>query len=237
MINQYNQPIGEPLSNWSPCIIPFDKTLQGVFCRLEPLNAERHAHDLYEAYRTAADDRDWTYMFFGPFGNEEEYYQYVEGAAHCTDPKHYAVIDTRLGKAVGTFSLMRIDPVNGVIEVGHVAFSPLLKQKITATEAQFLLMQYVFDELKYRRYEWKCDSLNAPSRRAAERLGFSFEGIFRQAVIYKGRTRDTSWYSIIDKEWPMLRESFISWLSAKNFDADGRQLKTLTEIRRTHSIF
>ena len=170
-------------------------------------------------------------MFAGPFNSADEYRSYAETTARSTDPKHYAVIDTKLGKAVGTLSLMRVDPGNGAIEVGNVAFSPLMKQKPASTEAQFLLMQYVFDELRYRRYEWKCDSLNAPSRKAADRLGFSFEGIFRQAVIYKGRSRDTAWFSIIDKEWPSLKVAFLAWLSKANFDAQGQQRQSLSSVR------
>ena len=230
--NQYGQAIGEALVNWSARSLPGDVTLEGAFCRLEPLDVARHASDLYGAYRSAPDGRDWTYMFVGPFKDEGEYRQYAEKAARSTDPKHYAVIDNVLGKAVGTLALMRVDPGNGAIEVGNVAFSPLLKQKPASTEAQFLLMQYVFDVLQYRRYEWKCDSLNAPSRKAADRLGFRFEGVFRQAVIYKGRSRDTAWFSIIDKEWPLLKATFLAWLSADNFDNDGKQLRTLTEIRK-----
>src|SRR5690606_25464982 len=141
---------------------------------------------------SAPDGRDWTYMFAGPFQDAGEYLRYAESSSRSADPKHYAVIDTALGKAVGTVSLMRIDPVHGAIEIGNIAFSPLLKRRRASTEAQVLVMKYVFDELQYRRYEWKCDSLNAPSRKAAERLGFSFEGIFRQAVVYKGRSRDTA---------------------------------------------
>ncbi len=229
--NQYGQAIGEALVNWSARSLPGDVTLQGAFCHLEPLDVARHASDLYEAYRSATDGRDWTYMFVGPFKDEGEYRQYAEKAARSTDPKHYAVIDNVLGKAVGTLALMRVDPGNGAIEVGNVAFSPLLKQKPASTEAQFLLMQYVFDVLQYRRYEWKCDSLNAPSRKAADRLGFTFEGVFRQAVIYKGRSRDTAWFSIIDSEWPALKATFLAWLSAENFGSDGKQLRTLAEIR------
>lgn len=229
--NQHGQPIGESLPDWSTRPLPGAVMLQGRFCRLEPLNAERHASDLYAAYGAAPDGRDWTYLFAGPFQDEGEYRRYAEGASRSTDPRHYAVIDTALGRAVGTLSLMRIDPGNGAIEVGNVVFSPLLQQKPAATEAQFLLMQYVFDELRYRRYEWKCDSLNAPSRQAAVRLGFSFEGIFRQAVIYKGRSRDTAWFSVIDKEWPALREAFLAWLSAGNFDPEGRQVQSLAGIR------
>ena len=233
--NQFGQPIGEALANWSARPLPGNVTLEGTFCRLEPLNAERHAGDLYAAYSSAPDGRDWTYMFAGPFNSADEYHSYAETAARSTDPKHYAVIDTRLGKAVGTLSLMRVDPGNGAIEVGNVAFSPLMKQKPASTEAQFLLMQYVFDELKYRRYEWKCDSLNAPSRKAADRLGFSFEGIFRQAVIYKGRSRDTAWFSIIDKEWASLKAAFLAWLAPANFDSEGKQIRTLAEIRKEQS--
>ncbi|MER1969036.1 GNAT family protein [Castellaniella sp. GW247-6E4] len=230
--NEYGQPLGESLPGWATRPLPGDVTLQGAFCRIEPLNVERHAQDLYTAYSTAPDGRDWTYMFAGPFQAADEYLHYAEGIARSADPKHYAVIDTALGKAVGTLSLMRIDPTHGVIEVGNVAFSPLLKQKRASTEAQFLLMQYAFDELRYRRYEWKCDSLNAPSRKAADRLGFRFEGIFRQAVTYKGRSRDTAWFAIIDKEWPSLKAAFLAWLSADNFDRDGRQVRTLAEFKR-----
>ncbi|MDR1396255.1 MAG: GNAT family N-acetyltransferase [Desulfarculales bacterium] len=229
--NQYGQPVGEPLANWSDRPLPGNVALRGGFCRLEPLDAERHAGQLYEAYSSAPDGRDWTYMFAGPFRDEDEYRRYAKDASRSADPKHYAVIDIARGKAVGTLSLMRIDPGNGVIEAGNVAFSPLLKQKPASTEAQFLLMKYVFDELQYRRYEWKCDVMNAPSRKAAARLGFSFEGIFRQAVIYKGRSRDTAWFSVIDKEWPALKKTLLAWLAAENFDASGKQVRTLAEIR------
>lgn len=230
-LNPYGQPVGDSLPGWQARPAPARITLEGRFCRLEPLDAERHAAGLFEAYRSAADDRDWTYMMAGPFHEPEAYRQYAETAASSIDPLHYAVIDRMQGKAVGTLALMRIDRNNGAIEVGHVAFSPLLRQKPAATEAQFLLMQYVFEQLHYRRYEWKCDSLNAPSRKAAERLGFRFEGIFRQAVVYRGRTRDTAWHSILDSEWPLLKSAFLAWLRAQNFDAAGQQQQTLVEIR------
>lgn len=143
------------------------------------------------------------------------------------------MVDRTTGKAVGTLALMRIDPTHGVIEVGNVMLSPLLQQTPASTEAQFLLMAYVFDTLGYRRYEWKCDSLNAPSRRTAARLGFQFEGIFRQAVVYKGRNRDTAWFSVIDTEWPLLRQAFEAWLSDDNQDAQGRQRRSLTQVRES----
>jgi len=231
-VNRYGQPIGESLPDWSARPSPANVTREGILCRLEPLDVKRHADDLYQAYRSAPDDRDWTYLSVGPFRDIQDYRRHADEAAHSADSKHYAVIETATGKAIGTLALMRIDTNNGTIEVGSVMFSPLLKRSSTSTEAQFLLMKYVFEELRYRRYEWKCDRLNAPSRQAAERLGFRFEGIFRQVTIYKGRTRDTAWYSIIDKEWPSLKNSFLAWLSAANFDGNGKQLKSLVEIRR-----
>ena len=232
LINEYGQPIGSPVPGWTPRPLPTKETLEGTFCRLERLNAARHADDLCEAYRAAPDDRDWTYLSVGPFKEIEAYRRYAEAAERSADPRHYAVIDKRTGKAVGTLALMRIDPNPGVIEVGFVTFSPLLKRTPISTEAQFLLMAYAFDELGYRRYEWKCDSLNAPSRAAAERLGFTFEGVFRQASVYRGRTRDTAWFSILDKEWPVCKQAFLAWLSADNFDAQGRQRASLSELRK-----
>lgn len=231
-LNEFGQPVGEPVPDWTPRARPADVTLTGSRCRLEPLDAARHADDLYSAYANAPDARDWTYLTAGPFESRDAYRAYAESAAHSADPKHYAVIDLATNRAVGTLALMRQDPANGVIEVGSVTFSPLLKGTPLSTEAQFLLMGYVFDTLGYRRYEWKCDSLNAPSRKAAERLGFRFEGIFRQAVIYKGRTRDTAWFSIVDSEWDALKRAFTAWLAPGNFDDDGQQRLPLAALRR-----
>lgn len=229
--NEYGQPIGAPLLGWTERRLPAEITLRGEFCYLEPLNLERHAHDLYDAYTSADDDRDWTYLPIGPFHSEEEYFGFVRYASTSTDTKHYAVVDSRLKQPVGTIALMRADIQSGSIEVGWVIFSPLLKRKPASTEAQFLLMQYVFEGLGYRRYEWKCDNLNAPSRQAALRLGFTFEGVFRQAAVYKERSRDTAWFSVIDKEWPSLKRAFIEWLTPNNFDRNGCQVKSLSEIR------
>jgi RimJ/RimL family protein N-acetyltransferase len=232
-LNEYAQPIGEPVNGWTPRERPSEVTLTGQYCRLEPLDAARHADELYAAFRTAPDHRDWTYMAVGPFERVEDYRLYAETAARSPDPRHYAVIDLATGRAIGTISLMRQDPVNGVIEVGNVTFSPLLKQTRASTEVQFLLMAYVFETLGYRRYEWKCDSLNAPSRKTAQRLGFQFEGIFRQAVMYKGRNRDTAWFSILDTEWPVIKQAFAAWLAPANFDAEGRQRASLESLRST----
>ncbi|GAA1350628.1 GNAT family protein [Streptomyces beijiangensis] len=229
--NEYAQPVGEPVPDWSPRPLPAEVTLKGDFCRLEPLNADRHADELYAANRSGADQRDWTYMFAGPFEDPQDYRRYAEEAAASTDPRHYAVISVGDGMAVGTLSLMRQDPAHGVVEVGNVMFSPVMKRKPISTEAQFLAMRYVFEDLGYRRYEWKCDSLNAPSRKTAERLGFTFEGIFRQAVVYKGRNRDTAWYSVIDTEWPAIERAFQAWLAPENFDDQGIQRRSLADLR------
>ncbi|TKC78224.1 GNAT family N-acetyltransferase [Trinickia terrae] len=229
--NIYQQPIGEPLPEWTARPQPPRVSLDGRYCRLEPLDATRHAAGLYDAYSRADGGRDWTYMSAGPFADATAYREYAERTAASRDPLHYAVIDLKTQRAVGTLALMRIDAANGVIEVGFVAFSPLLQRTPVSTEAQYLLMKHVFDDLGYRRYEWKCDSLNERSRRTAERLGFQFEGIFRQAIVYKGRSRDTAWFSVIDKEWPARRAEFEQWLAPENFDEQGVQRRSLTEIR------
>ncbi|MFJ6793647.1 GNAT family N-acetyltransferase [Streptomyces sp. NPDC091268] len=231
VLNEYGQPVGEPLPDWSPRPLPGAVTLRGDRCRLEPLNADRHAADLYAAYSSGPDHRDWTYMAAGPFEDEAAYRRHAEAAAAGSDPRHYAVIDLGRERAVGTLSLMRQTPVHGVVEVGNVMFSPLMKRSPISTEAQYLAMRYAFDDLGYRRYEWKCDSLNAPSRRTAERLGFTFEGVFRQAVVYKGRNRDTAWYSVLDTQWPAVERALRSWLAPENFDADGVQRRTLADVR------
>ena len=223
MVNEYGQPIGAPVPGWSPVERPSTERLVGHYCTLEHLDPDRHADDLHAAYAAATDDRDWTYLPYGPFPTPESYRHWATVAAQSPDPRHYAVIDQATGRAVGTLSLMRHDPANGVIEVGNVVFSRRLQRSPVSTEAQFLAMRYVFDDLGYRRYEWKCDDLNAPSRRAAERLGFRYEGTFRQAVVYKGRNRDTAWYALIDQDWPAVRDAFEAWLDPVNFDAAGNQ--------------
>ncbi len=229
--NDYAQPIGEPVIDWKPRERPARIAIDGAHCRIEPLDVEKHGADLFDAYGRVSDGSDWTYLFAEPFADFEAFTKYLTQAAASPDPLHYAVIDRASGKAVGTFALMRIEPAHGVIEVGSVTFSPLLKQTRISTEAQYLLMRYVFDDLAYRRYEWKCDSLNAPSRKTASRLGFTFEGIFHQAIVYKGRNRDTAWYSIVDHEWPRIKVAFERWLADDNFDAQGKQRASLAELR------
>jgi RimJ/RimL family protein N-acetyltransferase len=228
--NAFDQPIGVPVPGWSGAQAPRREPLVGDYCRLEPVNVERHVADLFEAYSSAADGRDWTYLNVGPFESLAAYREHLTRAAASADPLHFAVIDLATGKAVGTLALMRIDAANGAIEVGHVTYSPRLKRTRIATDAMFLLMQYVFDELGYRRFEWKCDSLNGPSRTAALRYGFTFEGIFRQVVVYRGRNRDTAWFSVLDSEWPALRPSYTRWLDSGNFNAQREQIERLVDL-------
>ena len=230
LLNEFQQPIGTPLPGWTARRPPERVTLTGRLCKVEPLDAARHALDLHTGYVLATNNQDWTYMTMGPFRSADDYRSYVESIVSSSDPMHFAVVDIATQRAVGTLALMRIDVANGVIEVGSVMFSSLLKRTPLSTEAQYLLMKYVFEDLQYRRYEWKCDAFNEPSRRAAARLGFQFEGVFRQAVVYKGRSRDTAWFSIIDAEWPARRSAFERWLDPKNFDQEGKQLSSLDEM-------
>jgi len=231
-LNEFGQPIGPPLPGWSARPRPPRTAIEGRFCRVEPLDAERHAADLFAANSEDAEGRNWTYLPYGPFASFAPFLAWVEAASRTADPLRHAIIDTASGEAVGVASLMRIDAAAGVIEVGGITYSPRLQRKPAATEAMYLLMRRVFDELGYRRYEWKCDSLNAPSRAAALRLGFRYEGLFRQATVYKGRSRDTAWFSILDSEWPALCRAFERWLDPANFDASGRQRESLASLRQ-----
>jgi RimJ/RimL family protein N-acetyltransferase len=228
--NEFGQPIGHPIPGWNGRPMPDAAKLPGRYCTLERLDPDRHVNDLYEAYAAAPDDRDWTYLPAGPFHTHESYRDWANVAAQSADPRHYTVIDNATGKALGTLALMRHDPANGVIEVGSLIFSRALQRTPISTEAQYLFMRYIFEDLGYRRYEWKCDSLNEPSRRAAERFGFIYEGTFRQAVVYKGRNRDTAWFSLTDSDWPIRRAAFEAWLDPANFDSAGQQLRKLEEI-------
>ncbi|MGH7060458.1 MAG: GNAT family N-acetyltransferase [Stellaceae bacterium] len=229
--NHLGQPIGPPLPGWSPRPAPPRTPLAGRFCRVEPLDPACHAADLFAAYSEDKEGRNWTYLPYGPFPGFEAYREWAQAAAARDDPLCHAIVDAASGRAVGVASLMRIDRPAGAIEVGGISYSPRLQQKPAATEAMYLLMRRVFDELGYRRYEWKCDSLNAASRAAALRLGFRYEGLFRQATVYKQRSRDTAWFSIIEGEWPALRAAFERWLDPANFDAEGRQRAALAGPR------
>ncbi|MCA9830992.1 MAG: GNAT family protein [Dehalococcoidia bacterium] len=227
-LNDFGQPIGYAVEAWVACPHPPAIALEGRYCILEPLDLERHAGHLFAAY-SADDGRMWTYLPYGPFTNLEDFEAHIERFAGRDDPQFYAILDRTSGRALGVASYLRVDPAMGVIEVGHLAYSPALQRTAIATEAMYLMMKNAFD-LGYRRYEWKCDSFNLPSRAAAERLGFQYEGTFRQAVVTKGRNRDTAWFSILDSEWPALRESFEHWLAPGNFDTTGNQLTPLRSI-------
>jgi RimJ/RimL family protein N-acetyltransferase len=229
-VNAMGQPIGYPVPGWRARSRPPRKPLEGRLCRLEPLDPDRHAADLHAGNRQASDPREWTYLPYGPFETLDAYVAWAERVAGSDDPLFHTIVDRASGRAVGVASLMRIDPVNGVIEVGHIKYTPALQRTAAATEAMYLLMRRVFEEHGYRRYEWKCDALNASSRAAAVRLGFIFEGIFRQASVYKDRNRDTAWFSIIDREWPALKTAYALWLAAANFDAEGRQRRRLGDL-------
>ena len=233
--NQYNQPIGEALADFSVGATPHITLLEGNYCRLERLSVAKHLDNLSDFYLEAKVVMpDWTYLSIAPAKNKEELHALLTKQEAAADPYFLAIIDKQTQKAVGTLALMRIDPKNRVIEVGWVNYSPALQRTCMATEAQFLLAKYVFEVLQYRRYEWKCDSLNAPSRRAAERLGFVYEGTFRQAVVYKGRSRDTAWFAMIDKEWEANKRALEQWLSPENFDSQGKQRKSLSAIRQSN---
>ena len=229
-VNSFGQPIGPELPGWLPPPRPAPTVLEGRFCRVEPLDVERHARQCHDANSVDREGRMWTYLFSGPFASFEEYRAWLAPRPASEDPMFFAFVDVRRAQAVGAGAFMRIDVANGVMEVGHLAFSPLMQRTPVATEAMYLMMKHAF-ELGYRRYEWKCDALNAASRRAAERLGFTFEGTFRQAIVYKGRSRDTAWYSIIDQEWPALDAAFRGWLDPANFDAEGCQRRSLAALR------
>lgn len=229
--NDMGQQIGEAIPDWSHATRPGQSSLDGQCCRLERLSRTRHAADLFEAFREDIKGANWTYIGVGPFASELEFAEWVEQSASLKDPHFYAMIDNDTGKAVGLAAYMRIKPEHGVIEVGHIVFSSRMQRTRMATEIMYLMMRHAFEELGYRRYEWKCDSLNAPSKRAAVRFGFEYDGLFKKAVIYKGRNRDTDWYSILDSGWPPIKSAFETWLDNSNFDWDGRQIRRLEDIR------
>ena len=220
--NALGQPIGDPLPTWTPPPAPTRIAMTGRYCRLEPMD-ERFASELYAAAAHDADGRSWTYLPYGPFASADAYREWIRTACLGDDPLFFAIVDATTGRAAGLASYLRIDPRVGTLEVGHLQFSPALQRTTAATEAMVLMMRHALGELGYRRYEWKCDALNARSRRAAERLGFRFEGVFRNASVYKGRSRDTAWFSVLDSEWPEQDARFRRWLDPANFDSGGRQ--------------
>jgi RimJ/RimL family protein N-acetyltransferase len=227
-VNEHGQPIGFEVVGWTAPPFPPRAALIGRYCRLEPVSAANHARDLWDAQAEDATGSRWTYSYNGPFARFEDLEAFFAAAETSRDPQHYAILVD--GRVVGMAAYLRIDPQNGVIEVGHIYFAPRLAKTRAATEAIYLLMSNAFS-LGYRRFEWKCDSCNLPSRAAAARFGFTYEGKFRQAIVYKGRNRDTTWFAILDVDWNAgLRDAYLLWLGEDNFDAAGRQRRRLSEL-------
>lgn len=222
----------QDLTTWIPCQSPEYKSLSGRYVRLEPLNAKAHTDGLFAASSVADAEQRFAWLPDLPPQTREEMHEWIRHYEGGKDPFFYAVIDLASGKIAGRQSAMSIEKEHGVIEIGHIYWGPLISRKPAATEAQYLLMRYIFDELGYRRYEWKCNNANEPSKRAAIRFGFSFEGIFRQHRIVKGANRDTAWFSVLDSEWPLLKQAYEAWLAPKNFDLNGQQIKRLEDFYR-----
>jgi len=214
--------------NWKPATTVVPVTLRGRTVTLKPLSAEHHAEALWQAVR--GHDEIWDWLFDGPYSTEAGLRDALEQKQAGTSAVFLALIPTETGQAAGYASFMRIEPDHGVVEVGNILLSPVLQRTTAATEAMYLMARHIFDNLGYRRYEWKCNAQNLPSRRAAERLGFTYEGIFRQHMVIKNRNRDTAWFSMLDHEWPARKRAFESWLSPANFDAEGRQLRSLAQL-------
>lgn len=219
--------LGHPVPHWAPPARPAQSPMQGLYARLDPLHADTHAALLYPAY--VGQDAVWNYLPYGPFSSSAQYHRWVREVADQNDPMFFAIRNLDSQAWEGVASYLRIAPEAGSIEVGHINFSPALQGTRAATEALYLMMAWAFDA-GYRRFEWKCDALNIPSRRAGQRLGLSYEGVFRQAAVVKGRNRDTAWYAAIDAEWPALKEAFAAWLRPENFGTDGRQKERLSDL-------
>jgi len=224
-----DRPLGEKLTHWTPPPPPDGSPIVGRYARLDRLEADRHTAALFAAY--SADPAVWDYLPYGPFASVADHHAWIRQATNGNDPLFYAITDLDTGQVGGVASYLRITPGSGSIEVGHINLAPALQRRRAATEAIYLMMQWAF-QAGYRRFEWKCDALNRPSRRAAQRLGLSYEGVFRQATVVKGRNRDTAWFAAIDAEWPALRAAFDRWLATENFDATGRQREGLSDLTR-----
>ncbi|MHA6260791.1 GNAT family N-acetyltransferase [Sporosarcina sp. CAU 1771] len=229
-LNEYNQPIGEDLSNWQKAKFPSDMNYIGEYTLVTRFS-QTHTKELYNAYKNSHPS-NWTYLPEEPPHTYEEFEQTLFRKIESDTHVYYTVLSKETNKPLGIYSLMRIDQDNGVIEVGNVNFSDALRRTRISTEAYYLLAKYVFEELQYRRYEWKCDSLNAPSIKTAKRLGFKYEGTFRNAVIYKKRSRNTSWFSMLLEEWPQNKRAFTQWLAEENFDDKGVQLQRLETFKQ-----
>jgi RimJ/RimL family protein N-acetyltransferase len=218
------------LSDWTPRQRPAHAPMEGWFVRLEPLDAARHGDGLFDASSIADAGDRFRWLYENPPESRGAFDDWLGRVERSEDPMFFAVIDKATGKVAGRQTFMRIDTANGVIEIGNIYWGPLVSRRPAATEALFLFARHAFDDLGYRRFEWKCNNRNAPSKKAALRFGFTFEGIFRNHLVVKGENRDTAWYSIIDEEWPVLRQAYEAWLDPSNFDAAGQQRRGLAEL-------
>lgn len=227
-VNLLGQPIGEALDGWQAPPRPTRTAIEGRWARLEPLSPDTHGRALFEANALDRDGRNWTYLPVGPFSAFADYDAWLRTMAAGDDPLFYTIVDCAQQRPIGVAAYLRIDPAAGSIEVGHINFSPLAQRSRMATDVIYQMMRHAF-ELGYRRYEWKCNAHNLPSRRAAERLGFVYEGLFRQHMIIKGRNRDTAWFGMTDRDWAVLRPAYQRWLDPANFDDAGTQRLVLRE--------
>ncbi|WNF46739.1 GNAT family protein [Pseudomonas sp. SG20056] len=222
----------QPLHDWQPVPTPAHKPLDGQYVRVEPLDPTRHSDDLWQALQGPdSDPRLWDYLPYGPFSERAAFDTWLSGQAASRDPLFFSVIDLRQQRAVGLLSFLRITPKDGCIEIGHIAFGRAMQRSPASTEAVYLLAKLALGELGYRRLEWKCNAANARSMRAAKRLGFSYEGLFRQHMVVKGENRDTAWFAILDSEWQACNAAFKHWLAADNFNANGQQQQRLEDMR------
>jgi RimJ/RimL family protein N-acetyltransferase len=225
-----SRPFGEPVE-WRPSRAVERAPIEGELVTLVPVDPAAHGAALYAVSHSPAATHLWDYLPNGPFASEHEFGRWLGACAASPDPLFFTIVLRASGQPAGMCSYLRMDPPHGTIEIGYIWFSPELQRTPAATEAILVLARHAFDDLRYRRLEWKCNALNAPSRVAADRLGFTYEGVFRQHMVVKGRNRDTAWYAMLDGEWPAIRRSFERWLAADNFDEHGRQRRTLRDVR------
>lgn len=228
-LNEFNQPIGAALPDWTPPVKPPATPITGAYCTLQPLDPTAHSKDLWAAFGQS-DARQWTYLLSDAPKSEDELHNLYQEIVGRADYATYAIVSNKTGKPVGTASYLNIVPKNGDIEIGNLNFSASLKKTCQSTETIYVMLKRALDELGYRRVVWKCDSLNEASRNAALRFGFTFEGIHRNHMVIKGRSRNTAWFSITDTEWPAIRDTFNAWLDPANFDEQGAQKKRLADL-------
>lgn len=229
--NENGQPVGFALSGWTvPSLLPRE-VLTGRWCRVEPIDVARHAADLHGAFTVDEDGGDWSYLPYGPFATQSVFESWLTATCVSDDPIFFAIIELKTGKAIGLASYLNINRNHGTIEVGHIHFAQVLQRSRVATEAMYLMMGHAF-AAGYRRYEWKCNVHNQRSRRAAQRFGFSYEGVFRQHMVVRGHNRDSAWYACVDGEWTALKSAFETWLDDANFDEQGQQRTSLSDLTR-----